>query len=121
MWLCDYTNDLGIRYKAYKPYIAGIDTRNNRTIPTIDVLLQLSNYIDTGGYYEVGDRSATCTVRGRKRRFVLQKANRIYELEYNLPFIALDWSVFTDEDLAVETIPEFINDGDLRIMLQDWT
>jgi hypothetical protein len=121
MWLCDYTNDLGFYYKRYKPYIAGIDTFNNRSIPTHDVLLQLSNYVDTGGYYEVGDREGTCSTRGRKRRLILQKRNIIYELEYYLPFRDLDWSVFTDETLAVETIPEFINDGDLQIMLRDWT
>lgn len=121
MWLCDYTNDLGFYYKRYKPYIAGIDTRNNRTIPIHDVLLQLSNYVDTGGYYEVGDKEGICTIRGRKRRLVMQERNRIYELEYYLPFTSLDWSVFTDEDLAVETVPEFINDGDLRIITKDWT
>jgi hypothetical protein len=121
MYLCDYTNDLGYVFNRYKPYIIGIDTLNNRTIPTIDVLLQLSNYIDTGGYYEVENGSAVCGSIGRKRRFVMQKGNIIYELEYYLPFTLLDWSVFTDEDLAIETIPEFINDGDLRVLLKDWT
>lgn len=121
MFLCDYTNDLGYQFKRYKPYIIGIDTLNNRTIPIVDVLLQVSNYLDTGGYYEVNNKDATCSSIGRKRRLVLQKANIIYELEYYQPFTMLDWSVFADEDLAVETIPEFINDGDLRVMLKDWS
>lgn len=118
MWICDYRNDIGLVYKRYKPYIIGIDTLNNRTIPTADVILQLSNYIDMGGYVEVGDREAVCSSRGRKRRLVMQKANTIYEVEYYQPFTMLDWSVFTDENLAVETIPEFINEGDLSIMLR---
>lgn len=121
MYLCDYTNDIGIFYRRYKPYIIGIDTFSNRTIPTHDVLLQLSNYVDTGGYYEVTGKQSICETRGRKRRLILQKRNIIYELEYYLPFRDLDWSVFTDEFLAVETIPEFINDFDLRVMLKDWT
>lgn len=120
MFICDYINDLGYEFKRYKPYIIGIDTLTNRTIPMNDVILQISQYIDMEGYFEVDNKEAICSSRGRKRKLILQKANKIYEFEYYQPFNMLDWSVFTDENIAVETIPEFINDGDLYVILKDW-
>lgn len=118
MYLCDYTNDIGVTYRRVKPYIAGIDRRTNRYIPTVDVLLQVSNYIDTGGYYLANRREAVCSMRGKRRRLVVQIGNIAYELDYWKPFTELDWSVFADEDVAVETIGEFIGNDDLSIMLR---
>ena len=118
MYLCDYINDLGIRYRRIKPNIMGINRLTNIVIPTIDVIVQLSNYVDTGGYYLVGNKEAVCTMRGKRRRLVLQKGNLYYELDYWQPFTELDWSVFADEDVAVEVTGEFIGSTDLDIILR---
>lgn len=116
MWLCDYTNDLGLTFKRVKPYIIGYNRLTNKVLPTSQTLLEVSNWVDIDGYYEVLPKSAVCTMMGRKRRLVLEKGTVVYEVDYYKPFLDLDWELFQQEGIAVETRPEFINDGDLSIM-----
>lgn len=117
MWLCDYINDLGIKYKRIKPFITGINRITGEAIPTAEVLLTVSRYLDIDGYYEVGNREAVCTMLGRRRRIRLEFKNSTYELDYYKPFTDIDWQLLEEEKVACETIPEFINDGNLKLIM----
>lgn len=117
MWLCDYINDLGITYRRIKPTIIGVNKSTGDAIPTADVLLEVSNYIAIDGYYEVGNREAVCSLVGRKRKIRLEIGSRYYELDYYRPFTDIDWQLLEEEKVACETIPEFINDDNLKIVM----
>lgn len=116
MIICDYTNDLGVVYQRVKPFIRGLNIVTNQLIPYNEVLLNVSNYIPIDGYTEVGDKEAVCPMRGRMRRIIMRFSQAIYELDYYEPFFNLDWLVFDTEEVRVETIPEFINHGNLDVM-----
>lgn len=117
MIICDYTNDIGIKYRRVKPFIRGLDIVTNQLMTPQNVLLNVSNYIPIDGYYEVGNREALCQMDGRLRRIIMRFNAVIYELDYYEPFVNLDWSVFDSEEVRVEVLPEFINHGNINTMM----
>ena len=118
MWLCDYTNDLGIKYRRIKPTIIGVNKNTGEGIAVGEVLLIVSNYIAIDGYYEVGNREAVCSLIGRKRRLKLEIGGRYYELDYYKPFTEIDWQLLEGEGIACETLPEYIKDADLKLNMR---
>lgn len=121
MLVCDYRTDLGRKFKLYRPFITGIDTNRNEFLEPSLILLTLSNYIDTQYYYEVSDKAKPCPLEGRPRRLVIEINPIIIEVEYPIPFIDIDWTIFSDLDVKAETVPEFINNNQVNNFLKNWT
>jgi len=116
--LCDYISDLGFIRQRIKPSLRGINLVTREFIPPSQILLIVSNYVQINGYYEVPDNFAYCRYAVRKRRLLMEFNDMVFDIEYCQPFINLDWSIFNSENIAVETIPEFIRDDDLKTQLK---
>ncbi|WP_324281575.1 hypothetical protein VKI22_10495 [Cyanobacterium aponinum UTEX 3221] len=117
MFLCDYKTDIGFIRQRVKPALKGINLITRELIPVDEILLNISAWVSIDDFIEVPDRNAFCSFSSRKRRLLMEFDNKVFDVEYPIPFTELDWSAFNSEGVAVETIPEFINDGNLKIQL----
>jgi len=119
--LCDYKTDLGGITRLVRPRSQGVNTNTNEDISPSEILTIISNYVPITGYYERFGRTAVCSFNGRKRRLLLQLNNQVIDVEYPEPFINFDWTVFDDLSVKAETVPEFINDAQIRQYLKDFS
>lgn len=120
MILCDYRTDLGDVKKLVRPRLNGVNTNTNESISPSDILLIVSNYVPINAYYERPDKSAVCPYSGRKRRLIMDLGVELIDIEYPEPFTQIDWTVFDSLNIRVETLPEFISDGEIRQFLKDF-